>query len=326
MVASRPPLRASRPLESPRLSVVIPLYNCLPLTQAMVASLQATLPAGLTHEIILVDDGSTDGTREWLKTLREPFRVVLNERNRGYAFANNRGAAMARGEFLALLNNDLVLLPGWLPPLLRAGRRARLAGIVGNVQLDARTGLVDHAGIVVNLQGKPEHARARPNVVARTIAPVRRMPAVTGACLVIPRALWLSLGGFDEGFVNGGEDVDLCFRARAAGRETYVVLNSVVRHHVSSSAGRKLRDEENSLRLARRWRREFVREATRAWCWDYLRTHFAEVESRDYRLVRWVLLHALGVLPAPPPEAVLGLEAALAREFDRWAQMFPAPA
>ena len=82
----------------PHLSVIVPLYNCLPLTQAMLRSLRETLPADMTHEIILVDDGSTDGTREWLAGLEAPFRVILNERNLGYGASNNRGAAIARGE------------------------------------------------------------------------------------------------------------------------------------------------------------------------------------------------------------------------------------
>ena len=120
-------------------SFVIPLYNCLPLTQAMLASLQATLPAGLAHEILFVDDGSTDGTRDWLHAfppLRSPpFRLLLNEHNLGFAVGNNRAAAIARGRFLALLNNDLVLTPGWLEPMLaaHAGLRDR-AGLIGNVQ------------------------------------------------------------------------------------------------------------------------------------------------------------------------------------------------
>ena len=66
-----------------KVSFIIPLYNCLPLTQAMLASLQATLPAGLAHEIILVDDGSTDGTREWLAGLSQPGVSLSNPTSLG---------------------------------------------------------------------------------------------------------------------------------------------------------------------------------------------------------------------------------------------------
>ncbi|MEY4940960.1 MAG: hypothetical protein RIQ93_2695 [Verrucomicrobiota bacterium] len=311
-------------LPSPvQVSFIIPLFNCLALTRACVESLAATLPPGLAHEIVLVDDGSTDGTREWLATLRAPFRVTLNERNLGYALANNRGGALATGNLLLLLNNDLVLPPGWLEPMLAALADPRMrAGIVGNVQLDARTGATDHAGIVLTAQGKPEHARALPSFAWRRSARVRRVPAVTGACLLIERALWKQLGGFDHGFVNGGEDVDLCYRARAAGRNTVVALDSVVRHHVSSSFGRKLRDEQNSFRLARRWRKEFIRDATQAWCRAYLQGAWVDPQSREHRLARHALRHAAGLTVIPPPEAITGLEAAQAREFARWDTLF----
>jgi len=157
-----------------QVSFVIPLYNCLPLTQAMVASLQASLPPGLAHEIILVDDGSTDGTREWLATLRPPFQVILHERNLGYAAATNRGAALACGEYLALLNNDLLLAPGWLEPMLAAHRHlGPRAGLVGNIQRQVRTGTVDHCGLQLSLRGKLEHRRTGPGPLARWLAPVR---------------------------------------------------------------------------------------------------------------------------------------------------------
>jgi GT2 family glycosyltransferase len=304
----------------------MPLFNCVALTQACVASLQATLPPGLAHEIILVDDGSTDGTREWLRTLHEPCRVLLNERNLGYAAANNRGVSLARGEFLALLNNDLVLAPRWLEPMLDAHRvLGTRAGIVGNVQLDAATGAVDHAGILINRQGKPEHARTLPPRWTQAFRRIRLVPAVTGACLLMARPQWERWGGFDEGFHNGGEDVDLCFRARAAGHVTAVALDSIIRHHVSASPGRKLRDEENSYRLARRWRREFLAsagDATRGWCRDYLRAAFAAPQAEEHALALAALLHASRLVSRPPAAAALALETALAREFARWHAMF----
>ncbi len=307
-----------------QVSFIIPLYNCLPLTQAMLASLRATLPAGLTHEIIFVDDGSTDGTRAWLETLAgDPaIRVVLNERNLGYAAANNRGATLARGNILALLNNDLVLQPHWLERMIAAHRSlGPCAGLVGNVQLDAKTGAVDHAGLVVNLCGKPVHLRARPNFLSRLTRRVRRAPAVTGACVIVARSLWRQLGGFDEGYMNGGEDIDLCFRAMAAGHVNAVAVQSVVRHHVSASPGRKARDEQNSFRLARRWRRELVAAADdgyRTWCRDYLASLLPEPPSADWRRAVWALAFLAHLRDVPPPDAIAAVEAGLAREFAHW--------
>jgi O-antigen biosynthesis protein len=313
---------------SPQVSFIIPLYNCLPLTQAMLASLQSTLPAGLTHEIIFVDDGSSDRTREWLQaTLREPpFRVVLNERNLGYAVSNNRGAAVARGHFLALLNNDLVLQSEWLERMLAAHAKFRgRAGVIGNVQLDAKTNTLDHAGLVVNITGKPVHACALPPSISRFLRPVRRVPAVTGACMLIERALWEQLGGFDEGFVNGGEDIDLCFRAHAAGRINAVALRSVVRHHVSSSPGRKTRDEQNSYRLARKWRGQLVDaadEGKRSWCREYLAGALVIPRSAEFRLAIAACAYLAHLRRPAPPEAVAAVSAGLEGEFARWQNMF----
>ena len=309
-----------------QVSFIIPLFNNLALTRACVASLQATLPAGLTHEIILVDDGSTDATRAWLSTLAPPFRVVLNDRNLGYAAANNRAIAIARGDVLALLNNDLVFLPRWLEPMLGAHRSlADRAGLIGNIQLDARTGAIDHTGIIVNQQGKPVHDRALPARRWRFFPTVRPVPALTGACVLVERALWQQLGGFDEGYVNGGEDVDLCFRARAVGRTNAVALRSVVRHHISASVGRKLHDEENSYRLARRWRAELSNDAgaIREWCRECSEKILREPRYEDRSLALRSFLYLQGLSRTPPPEALAALTAALAREFARWEKIFP---
>jgi GT2 family glycosyltransferase len=305
-----------------KLSFVIPLYNCLPLTQAMLASLRATLPSGSEHEIILVDDGSTDGTREWLDSLGgPPFRVVLLEQNRGYAGANNHGAALARGEFIALLNNDLVLTHRWLEPMLDThARLGARAGLVGNVQFNARTGALDHTGIFINHKGIPEHDRT-PVVDCRIRGrDWRDVDLVTGACVLVRREVWTDLGGFDERYHNGGEDVDLCLRAKAAGYANAVALRSVILHHVSASPGRKLRDEENCYQLMLRWREELTRLGLAAWCrrfleWELNAAALPSVSSS-------VLAYTLRLRRTPPTAALAGMRAAVAFEVARWEKMF----
>lgn len=310
---------------APRLSVVVPLHQCLGLTQAMLASLHATLPPGTSAELLLIDDGSTDGTPAWLERIAAhppagwlPLRILVNERNRGFAVSNNRAAALARGELLLLLNNDLVLLPGWLEPLLAAHRQlGPRAGLVGNIQLDAATGAVDHAGLELTLSAKPVHTRVLPPEAAAGEG-VRIVPAVTGACVVLSRALWAELGGFDEGYVNGGEDIDLGYRARAAGRVNAVALRSVVRHHVSSSPGRKARDEQNSRRLALRWRKRLIADAAPAWCRAHLERARTHPDQTEYLVTLRAAAFLAGLWGSPPPEAALAIARAMRREFARW--------
>ena len=294
-------------------SFIIPLYNCLPLTQAMLASLRATLPAGLAHEIIFVDDGSTDGTRVWLETLPPPCRALLNERNLGFAATCNRGAAIATGEFLFFLNNDLVLLPGWLEPMLAVLARFPSAGAVGNVQLNFATGAVDHAGLFFNEKGKPAHA------TRRGFAFSREVDAVTGACLAMRATVWRRLNGFDEGYVNGCEDVDLCLRAIEAGHTNHVALRSTVRHHISASTGRKLRDEQNTARLLRRWRSFIIPRIVRPGCREWLAA--AWEDPRDYAdptLARDAFLHLCGLLPVPTARLDQAAIALVEVELARW--------
>lgn len=306
------------------MSVVTPLYNCLAMTQAMLESLRATMPRGFPYEVILIDDGSSDGTREWLAGLGGGYRVVLNERNLGFGGATNRGASLARAGVLALLNNDLVLKPGWFRPMLRAlyalGPRA---GLVGNVQVDAATLRVDHAGIYFNRKCKPEHDRREPGLASLLFGPVRRVAAVTGACLMVRTQTWRAFGGFDEAFVNGCEDVDLCLRMREAGLVNAVALRSRVLHHVSASPGRKLRDEENTRRLVLRWREQIALLGGRRWAWRHYRRFFGE-DPRDiaYPLDAWrVALYLARLREAPPPAAVDAMERVIDGELARWGKI-----
>jgi len=283
-----------------------------------------SLPRGLSHEIILVDDGSSDGTRAWVSGLGAPYRVILNERNLGFGGATNRGTAVARGEILALLNNDLVLRGGWLGPMLSALKSlGPRAGLIGNVQLDASSLAVDHAGIRINLKGKPDHNRQAPSLAATLFTPVRRVVAVTGACVVVSAEVWRRLGGFDEGYVNGCEDVDLCLRAREAGLINAVALRSRILHHVSASPGRKRRDEDNTRRLVLRWRDTLAVLGSREWTWD----HFGRVaqDPRDFPdpVEAWrMAFYMTGARPTPPATSLSGMNEAIDGELARWRKMF----
>ena len=315
--AARP---ASNSAGRMQVSFIIPLFNCLAHTRECLRTLQATLPAGLEHEIVFVDDGSTDGTREWLATLPRPCRAILNERNLGFAGACNRGAANAAGEFLFFVNNDLVFLSGWFEPMRDAFARFADAGLVGNIQRSVATGAIDHVGVRFDAKGKPEHDTTRP-LLAR-LNGYRRVPAVTGACFAIRRTVWQELGAFDDGFRNGGEDVDLALRALTSGRSNYVALRSIVRHHVSASTGRKLRDEENSFRLARRWRAQIAQLSAREWSRAYLATQWhGSRDATDYPLAAEALALALGLKSAAGPAVLAGVQAALEREFVRWREL-----
>ena len=306
-----------------QVSFIIPLFNRLDLTREMLATLPPSLPVGLAYEILFVDDGSTDGTREWLATLPLPVRVILNESNAGYAAANNRGAAFAQGDLLVFLNNDLRFAPGWLEPMLHAHQvLGPKAGIIGNIQRRIANHEVDHVGISFDIQGKPAHDRTPPTPRERCRFVLRLSPAVTGACILLSSGLWRELGGFDESYVNGCEDVDLCLRALRLGRHNGVALKSEILHHVSASPGRKLRDEANTCRLLLRWRPEIVRIAATVWFRRYYERGIRDpLEFRDDWLALSSVAFHLSLYKHPPIEAVAAVQNAIDIEFDRWREL-----
>jgi GT2 family glycosyltransferase len=253
-------------------SVVISLFNKLDLTKHAADSLKAHTPRA-PIEVIWIDDGSTDGTREWLANhAARQSRVEFNKHNIGFAASNNIGARLATGEILAFLNNDLILTPNWFEPLSRSLNIIKNIGFIGNIQLQPETGRIDHAGVCYDLIGRPDHyLKGRRPVAAR--GPGRFSTAVTAACCMIRRDLFLSVGGFDERYRNGCEDVDLCLRLGQKGYRHWVDYRSVVYHHVSSSPGRKDHDLQNQALFLQRWGHLTSKWGRKDWPRNYLSKH-----------------------------------------------------
>lgn len=248
-------------------SIIIPVFNKAALTRQCLETIRPTLAAAGEGEIIIVDNASSDETPEMLREF--PWvRVIRNERNRGYAAANNQGAQAATGEFLVLLNNDIVAHPGWLASMLKVARESN-AGAVG-ARLLFPNGTIQHAGVRIDpmIAGLPgflpfHDMYTYPGTYpeAQRIAGVQ---VVTGACLLTPRELYTRLGGLDEGFWNGYEDVDYCLRVAEAGMRVVYDGEASLTHFESQSGGQRFRKVAwNVARLARRWNGRVAYDAQR---------------------------------------------------------------
>lgn len=252
------------------ISFIIPMYNRLALTKDCLASLEETVRE-VTYEVILVDDTSTDGTREFARELKSSYRVIFNDENLGYAASNNLAARSARAPVLCLLNNDTVLSQGWLEPMVALLNGSREIGLVGNIQINMRTGLIDHAGVFFDLNGHPEHAHKGRKKIPK--GPYSERNAVSAACWLIRRETFLSFGGFDETFKNGYEDVDLCVQMRLAGYRLLVSHDSVIFHYVASSPNRAAHDRVNKELFLQRWSNITSGWGRQEWPVEYLRRY-----------------------------------------------------
>ncbi len=320
-----------------KVSFIIPLYNGLALTQACLRTLRETVPAGLAHEIIFVDDCSTDGTRDWLASLADDpaIQILLNEVNCGYADSNNRGAHRARGDYLALINSDLEFLPGWLEPMLTALDQDPSLAIVGNVQRRVDDDSVDHAGIRFCANAKLEHIQELPSPASIARRPLRYVPAVTAACCLVRRELFMAprpdgiipaQPGFRVSYRNGGEDVDLCLEQLQRGYRIGVCLNSVVRHHVSASRGTaRPHDEANSRNLFGHWRGQIINLCAPDWARQKLARWRADRSSVPLRTAGAALAYRLGLTNRTPRVAWLEIGSAIFYEELHWRRVLGLP-
>lgn len=207
-------------------TIVMPCWNGLKDTKRSVAAVLAHTDA--PFELVLVDNGSKDGTAKWAKGLKDRrVKVVTNPENLGFAKAVNQGLALARGPYAVWLNNDCVVTPGWLRLLQDALERAPWIGAVGPMTDGAR-GLQKAEGTAPTPAGLDRYARAWS---MRYEARMRWVHRLVGFCLLHRTELLKKAGYLDERFGLGCyEDFDWCLRVRQAGYDLFAVEDVFVSH------------------------------------------------------------------------------------------------
>ena len=190
----------------------------------------------LPSEIIVVDNGSTDGSLSWLAANYPGVRVVRLAENRGFAAGCNAGIAAASGSLIALLNNDAVADPRWLESLIAVAEGRPDVGMVASkMVLRHQPTVVDSTGICLDVTGVAWDRR-----VGQSADTEDHLEEIFGPCAgaaLYRRELFADVGGFDEDFFMYLEDVDLAWRARLAGWRCVYAPAAIVHHEHSASAG-----------------------------------------------------------------------------------------
>ena len=234
--------------ERPLVSIVMLTFNALEYTRRCVDSLSRH--TSYPHEVIFVDNGSTDDTKDYLRGVvaaNADYQLIDNETNLGFSAGNNQGVKAAGGRYVLLLNNDVLVADGWLESLVSALERDERIGMVGPVSnyISGRQRLVPDSPYQDD-EGYYGFAGTVRTANRGKVTPRRR---IAGFAILIRKALYDELGGLDEIFGSGNyEDDDLCLRAREKGYAIMVDESTFIHHFGSRSFTEGKIDYEASLK------------------------------------------------------------------------------
>jgi GT2 family glycosyltransferase len=223
----------------PKVSLVIVVYESGPTLAKCLAAVRAQ--TFTSHEVILVDNASSDRTAQAAAEADRSIRLIENAENLGFAAAVNQGARAAHGRWLALLNPDAFPEPDWLERLVEAAKANPRVHAFASRQLMADDpGRLDGLGDVMSLAGYP----FRGGYTHKDPGPMEPgwVFSACGGAMLIERELFVVLGGFDERLFCYCEDVDLGYRLRLVGEPTLLVPDAVVSHVGSASSGGRRSD------------------------------------------------------------------------------------
>jgi GT2 family glycosyltransferase len=227
-------------------SVIIVTYNTGKTILETLESL-STQSDDISTQIIVVDNQSTDETTQLIQGHYPAVNLVVSETNRGFGGGNNYGFQSSSGDFIALVNPDLRVHPSMLTMLVQYLKANPHVGVVGpqTIDADGEISVTAHAdysltaialsyfGLAQRFPGlfnqhdlKINHGTTQPQIV----------DWLQGSCLMMPREVYNTVGGFDEAFFLYVEDVDLCHRIRATGKQVVYYPQATATHLQGTSA------------------------------------------------------------------------------------------
>ncbi len=241
----------SVPTPLPLVSLIIPTRDRLDILKPCIESI-LKLTEYENYEILIVDNRSAQvETLNWLQAIQQEdtrVRVIVYADAFNYSAINNFAVRQARGSIIGLVNNDVeVISPGWLTAMVCHAIRPEI-GCVG-AKLYYPDGRIQHAGVILGSGGGSGHAhRYFPRDAAGycgRLQQVQNFTAVTGACLLVRKALFEQVGGLNETELTiAWNDIDLCLKVRAAGLRNLWTPHAELYHHESVSRGRDRSPEQ----------------------------------------------------------------------------------
>lgn len=214
---------------NPLVSIVILNWNGRKLLKNCLTSIKENTSYP-NYEIIVVDNGSTDGSQTFIKESYPNINLIENKKNLGFSKANNQGIIAAGGDFIFLLNNDTQVTKNWLTNLIEVAESDSKIGIVG-CKMIFPNGEVQHAGGYITNAGIGRHY---------SNGEEGEVEYVTGASMLIKREVIDKIGLLDEKFTPiYFEDTDLCFRARKAGFKVVYTPKSSIMHYEAATTKQK---------------------------------------------------------------------------------------
>lgn len=247
--------------DSPQVSIIIPCFNQFEYTLKCINSIYHNTDSTTTYEIIIIDDCSSDKTKE-IETQFPDIKVIQNKINKGFLRNVNHAAQKAEGKYLLLLNNDTIVLEKWLSSMIEVFENFDDVGVVGS-KLIFPNGMLQEAGGFVTKDEHFGNYGKFQSIFDPRFNYTREVDYVSGASLMIKSDLWRELEGFDEIYLPAYfEDTDLCMRVREKGHRVFYTPFSNIIHFESISYGKNLtfskqaQMDKNQIIFVNRWKEE----------------------------------------------------------------------